>query len=339
MKDYWHPAPYYWPNPETEDGLPYIRKDGERVPGTRMYEPSSEKYDRTSLQRLFDETTALALAGYIFDSSEYTEKAYQLIKAWFIDPKTSMNPHLNFAQVIMGQNENRGNAVGIIETKDFYYFLDAVRLVKKSSYWSESDEQSLTNWLTEFYRWLNTSDQGIKEQRALNNHGTAYDLQTYALAAYLGLKDDMYEITIRAASRLRAQIDSEGRQAHELERTTTAHYTAFNLHLWINLNTLVERTSGLSLIEMKQDYEGEHKSALQSAAAWVLEYGCLAEWPFEQIDEFDKSRYEHIYFSFCPYSEDIKAKHKQDFPGLEGAKNIFFPHDGIAPYWKLSLIS
>jgi hypothetical protein len=33
-QDYWHPAPYWWPDPETPDGLPYIRRDGQRVPGT-----------------------------------------------------------------------------------------------------------------------------------------------------------------------------------------------------------------------------------------------------------------------------------------------------------------
>ena len=55
--DYWHPAPYAWPNPDTPDGLPYVYKDGERVPGTRLYEPESIQYDRTALQRMFDEST------------------------------------------------------------------------------------------------------------------------------------------------------------------------------------------------------------------------------------------------------------------------------------------
>jgi hypothetical protein len=31
--DYYHPAPYWWPNPKTADGTPYIRKDGHRRPG------------------------------------------------------------------------------------------------------------------------------------------------------------------------------------------------------------------------------------------------------------------------------------------------------------------
>src|SRR5213075_454482 len=30
--DYMSQAPYFWPNPDTADHLPYIRKDGERNP-------------------------------------------------------------------------------------------------------------------------------------------------------------------------------------------------------------------------------------------------------------------------------------------------------------------
>jgi glycosyltransferase involved in cell wall biosynthesis len=337
IKDYWHPAPYYWPNPDTESGLPYIRKDGQRVPGTRMYEPESAKYDRTSLQRLFDETTALALAGYVMDDLAYTQKAYELIHAWFIDPETSMNPHLAYAQVVMGKNDNKGSAVGIIETKDFYYFLDAIRLLKRSSLWTPSDEESINKWFSSFYEWLCTSEQGVKEQKAENNHGSAYDLQVYAIAAFLGKKEEMYDIIMRAASRLRSHVESDGSQPHELKRTTTAHYTAFNLHIWLNLNTLVENTSGLSLIEMTQNYSGEFKSALKLAAAWLMEHGTLMEWPFEQIDEFDKARYQHIYHCFSPRIPDLAKKYETSIASISEAKDVFFPHDGIAPYWKLSL--
>ena len=31
--EYWHPAPYWWPNPATADGLPYVWRYGERAPG------------------------------------------------------------------------------------------------------------------------------------------------------------------------------------------------------------------------------------------------------------------------------------------------------------------
>lgn len=337
-KDYWHPAPYSWPNPETADGLPYIYKDGERVPGTRMYEPESIKYDRTSLQRMFDETTALALAGYLFENKSYTEKAYRLIHTWFVNPITSMNPHLTYSQVVMGKNRNRGTASGLIETKDFYFFLDAVRLVKRTSLWTEHDESAMNTWCRKFMEWLSTSEQGSREVRTKNNHGNAYDLQVYSLAAYLGDTDVMYDVMIRASSRLQSHILPDGRQPHELKRTTTAHYTAFNLHLWLSLNSLLENTAGLSLVESEQFYgkHGRH-SALKLAATWVLRYGLLPIWPFKQIDEFDKARYEHIYHSMARHLPEFENRYGHRFKTFDDAKEVYFPHDGIAPYWKLSI--
>ncbi|AMJ88211.1 alginate lyase family protein [Alteromonas sp. Mac1] len=339
IHDYWHPAPYAWPNPETSDGLPYIHKDGQRVPGTRMYEEESIKYDRTSLQRLFDETTTLALAGYVFSSDNYLETAYRHIKTWFINPETVMNPNFNFAQVVMGRNDNKGTASGLIEMKDLYFFLDAVRIVKKSKFWQEEDSGVIDKWFAEYYQWLNSSAQGLAETKAKNNHGNSYDLQVFAIASFLGLTNEMYDIYVRAGSRIKSHVELNGEQPHELKRTTTAHYTAFNLHLWISLDTLVQNTLGRSYFNSVQFYGNESMRALEKASEWVLSYGVLPEWPFKQIDQFDKSRYEHIFHSLKSSGFDSMNRYSSFYPDLASSKDLYFPHDGIAPYWKLSLIS
>ncbi|WP_432697896.1 alginate lyase family protein [Marinobacterium sp. YM272] len=338
LKDYWHPAPYAWPNPDTADGLPYVHKDGQRVPGTRMYEAESVKYDRTSIQRLFDETTALSLAGYIYNKTDYLKKAYDLIHCWFIRPETAMNPNLNFSQVVLGKNNNKGTASGLIETKDLYFLLDAIRIVKRTDYWTSNDDATMNKWCRDFIDWLCTSEQGIQESKAKNNHGNAYDLQVYALAAFIGDIETMYDIIIRASSRLKSHVDSDGRQPHELKRTTTAHYTSFNLHLWISLHSLIKNTSKLSIIDTNQNYGADgYRSALKVAASWVLRHGILPKWPFKQIDHFDKARYEHIYHSLAPSSPNLERKYKRYIKSFSDAKDVYFPHDGIAPYWKLSI--
>lgn len=333
-RDYWHPAPYAWPNPQTRDGLPYIYKDGERVPGTRLYEPESARYDRTAIQRVFDETTTLALAGHVFSNDSYTNKACELVRRWFIDDHSAMNPHLAYAQVFMGKNGNKGTSSGLIETKDMYFFLDAVRLIRKSTFWHRSDEQAMQSWCSRFLDWLNTSEQGRQEARATNNHGVAFDLQTYALAAFLGDVDQMYKISLRALSRLKSHIDSDGRQPAEMKRTTTAHYTAFNLHLWFNLHSLLLNTSGLNLFDETRLYRGQRSAPLKLAASWVLRH-CAGPWPFKQIDEFDPDRYQHLYHIASRYSSSIADKYKTMISPLGSSKVVFYPHDGIAPYWTL----
>ncbi|NCC83760.1 MAG: glycosyltransferase [Clostridia bacterium] len=333
-QDYWHPAPYCWPNPASADGLPYIYKDGQRVPGTRMYEAESHKYDRTAIQRVFDETTALALAGHVFSNPLYTEKAAKIIRRWFIDEKTAMNPHLTYSQVVMGKNGNRGTASGLIETKDMYFFLDAVRMVRKSNFWSENDDQKILAWCKNFLIWLNASDQGQQEVATTNNHGVAFDLQTYALAAFIGDTKQMYTILLRALSRMKGHVDNSGMQPHEMKRTTTAHYTAFNLHLWFNLSVLLRKTSNFNLFNEERDYGDVKFNPLKKATCWVLDRAA-GDWPFEQIDEFDKERYQHIYHTVSRYSPAIKEKYQGVIKSLAESKVVFFPHDGVAPFWTL----
>lgn len=336
-KDYFHPAPYWWPNPDTSDGMPYVYRDGERVPGTRMYEEESNKYDRTNIQMLFDDATTLALAWYFSKDERYIYKAYNKIKKWFIDEETAMNPNLNYAQVIQGKNNNQGKPVGIIETKDFYYFLDAVRLVRRSAYWTENDHEIFNDWCSEFLIWLESSKQGEKECRATNNHGIAYDLQVYSLSAYLGDTDRMKKVIVRAIERLPNHFDEEGYQHREMERTTTAHYTSFNVQLWLNLYYLVKNTTNIDIFDCGNNSSGNNISPLIKGVNWLLPY-TSKEWPYKQIDEFDKERLSVIYNLLCKtrYSKILIACKAKPTKDCEAKK---FPHDGIPPYWPINCLS
>src|SRR5437868_5720047 len=44
--DYFSTAPYYWPDPAKKDGLPYIRKDGQRNPESRNEYSDSPRLSR-----------------------------------------------------------------------------------------------------------------------------------------------------------------------------------------------------------------------------------------------------------------------------------------------------
>jgi hypothetical protein len=234
----------------------------------------------------------------------------------------------------MGKNGNRGTASGLIETKDMYFFLDAIRLVRKSKFWCKDDEQKMLNWCKSFLAWLNTSDQGQQEVVTINNHGVAFDLQTYALAAFIGDVEQMYAILLRALSRMKGHVDKNGMQPHEMKRTTTAHYTAFNLHLWLNLCVLLRRTAGINLFNEERDYEGMKLNPLVKAISWVLDHAD-GDWPFKQIDEFDRDRYQHLYHTASLYSPAIKEKYQRIINSFSESKVVLFPHDGIAPFWTL----
>ncbi|MEE4187234.1 MAG: alginate lyase family protein, partial [Roseobacter sp.] len=235
LHDYYHPAPYWWPNPKTPDGLPYVWKDGERFPGTELFKDGNERFDRTRLQHLFDDTTALAL-GSMLPAADASFRAHGLknIQTWFLDPETAMSPALEYAQVRMGHGGNQGAASGLIESKDFYYFLDAVRILD-----DPDTTAGMQDWCARFLTWFTESKQGKTERKAHNNHGTCHDLQAAAHAAFLGRVDVLQHINFRAQARALQTITPEGDQPHEMERTLTQHYCAFNLQCWVNLFNLL----------------------------------------------------------------------------------------------------
>lgn len=322
--DYWHPAPYWWPDPASTDGLPFIRRDGERVPGTLMFEPDSNKYDRTRVQLLFDDALALTLGWALTGKQDYADKAVAQLKTFFIDERTRMNPHLEYSQVKMGHNGNRGSSSGIIELKDFYYYLDAVRLMQESGALPETVLADFKAWLRDYLRWLLFSPQGRAERAASNNHGTYYDLQVAAISAFLGERACLFQTLRRARGRFADQFAPDGSQPEELTRTTTAHYCCFNLQGWINLDRLATAWGADLWAGAGED------PTLETGMDWLLSHAGKS-WPYVQIDQFDTDR-------FIPVGAARGVIPNHPGIALESAlqaKPVFHPHDGIRPWWNL----
>ena len=328
--DYFHPAPYWWPDPETEHGLPYIWRDGERLPGTVMYEADSDRYDRTRLQRMFDDTLACGLAWAAFGETRYRDHASLLVETWFLNPDTAMTPHLRFAQVRRGHDGDQGNRTGVLEMKDIAYLLDVVRLLDDGDL-----SARLSDWLRRYLDWLLTSAQGESEARAENSHGSYYDLQVAAIAAFLGDTDTLMDRYVASVARLGGHFADDGSQPHELVRSQTRHYTAFNLHGWQAIAVLY-RSCGMPL---------EHQpewSRLADAARWILERR-TGDWPSDQVGPFDFDRWapialmaEDLVPVTCDAGRAPPAPTMSDC-NLAWAKPMFHPHDGVPPFWPVIL--
>ena len=324
--DYWHPAPFYWPNPIP--GLPYVRRDSRRVPGTQMYEAESDRYDRTRLQRLFDDGFVLSLAASHLGEQAYGEYAAKLVRVWFVDPNTAMNPHLKYSQVRRGHNGNLGPGSGIIEMKDLYYFLDAVRLLHAEGFLKDPEIAALQEWMESYLEWLQTSEAGCRERASTNNHGTYYDLQVATIAAWLG-DDLLLRDTLRdSRSRMLQQFSPDGEQPEEMTRPTTAHYCCFNLQGWIHLAQLGEWAG-----EDLWGFEGPEGQSIRRAMEWLLPH-VGREWPYQQIDEFDHERFYPIWHE-CRERYGLPDGVTAEVPDKAAIKPLFFPHDGVRPFWQI----
>ncbi|TWT84638.1 Alginate lyase [Planctomycetes bacterium CA13] len=271
--DYLSLAPYWWPDPKTTDGLPYIRRDGRVNPTTR-----GNNVDYPAKQHLFDRVHTLTMAGFYTDNPEYSQHAVAQLEAWFVDPRTRMTPHLQYAQGIPGLND--GRCFGIIEWCDIDKLLTPIQVLRTSQAIPGPTDQAITQWFESYLQWLRTSEMGRTECERLNNHGTWYDVQIVGLLLFLGKKMEMRDVleTVKA-KRIATQIEPDGRQPHELARTKSLSYSKMNLSAFQRLARLGEKV-GVDL----GSYETPDGRSITKARAFLAPYiKGDKKWDYQQL--------------------------------------------------------
>lgn len=230
VHDYVSIGTYYWPNPATSNGLPWIGRDGEK-------NPLKDEYDEPRLAKMCGAVRALALGHYLTGDEQYAERATQQLRAWFLDPATRMNPNLEHAQMQFGKNE--GTGTGIIDSRGLTDVTDAAILLRGSKAWTPEDGAELQKWFHDYFAWLTTSKNGIKESSASNNHSVWYDVQAVAIAQYIGDEKSAREVLEAAKTkRIAKQVEPDGSMQRELARTLSVTYSIFNLEAFFKLARL-----------------------------------------------------------------------------------------------------
>lgn len=269
--DYMSMGPYWWPNPDTVDGLPYIRRDGHA-------NPEREQFDYVPLGTLTDSVHVLSLAYYLTDKQVYAAHAATMIRTWFLDEATRMNPNLTFGQHIPGITEGRG--IGLIETRRFVDILEDVSLLAGSNAWQAADARALKQWFSDFLTWMLESKNGQDEAATKNNHGSWYDVQVAYYALFTGRDSIAQDVLGRfAEKRLARHIEPDGSQPYELDRTKSYGYSVFNLEALFAGATLA-RDLGIDLWHWSDQEHG----SLQKALDYLMPHTFSGKpWPHTQI--------------------------------------------------------
>ena len=257
-------GPYWWPNPNSQDGMPYIRKDGFRNLAI------IRRGDSDNFSALSGAVETLAHAG----EPRYSENAAHRLRVWFLDPATRMNPHLDYGQAIPGKTKGRG--AGLILMRHLIGILDA--LPRLGAAWTATDDQRLKAWMTSYSRWLATSEVAREERNAANNHGSWYAAQAMRIHIYLGDQKAARAIAEELPARLDKQITATGEQPLEAARQDGVSYSLFNLEALTIAASLAQPT-GIDLFDHDR---------LQLALNFLKPFvQGRQKWPFRQLKKVD----------------------------------------------------
>ena len=274
--DYASYSRYWWPDPEKADGLPYIRKDGETNPDSQSLKAS----DRQRIEVIGTHNEALGLAYYFTGEEKYAKKAAELLRVWFLDPATRMNPNLNHAQCRRGHNT--GTKSGVLDGRMMVRGLEGSLLLAGSSALSDTELQGIKDWVGEYLKWLQTGKLALEEAASTNNHGSFYDAQTMYFALYSENKEVAKKIAQQAIEkRILSQIEPDGKMPEELRRTRPNFYSNYNLHAMFVLAHLAEK------VDVDIWHAGDER--LRAALDYLVPYADPSKpWPHDSIEENDR---------------------------------------------------
>ncbi|GJJ74678.1 hypothetical protein EMPS_07036 [Entomortierella parvispora] len=236
--DYSSLARYFWRNPDTKDGLPYVRWDGK--PNPEM----DSVWDYRLMRKMFRDCVFMGQAYFWTGEERYAEKIVYRVKEWFLDEETKMNPNLKYGSLIFGHD--LGRAQGVLDMFKVYGMFDALKMIEGSRAMSSEPTliSDLQTWFTDYLDWIDSSVQAEQERNAKNNHGTYFSVQYVAILEFLGLTKEAKQYCEEAKeTRLRPQLQHNGAQPHETARPISFFYSTFNLQ-------------GLMLLAMQAEAHG-----------------------------------------------------------------------------------
>ncbi|MTD28105.1 alginate lyase [Erwinia sp. J316] len=273
--DYLSLSAYWWPDEHTADGLPWVRHDGKVNPASK-----NEASDGLRLAAFTARVQALTLAWYFSADDRYSDRAIALIRHWFIDPDTRMNPNLTYAQSVPGKAEN-GRRSGVLDGRYFATrIVDSLLMLRTAPGWHQQDEQQMQRWMSDYLHWLQTSPEGKGEAQSENNHGSWYNVQVAGIAWYLRRPEVIPPMLEQAKSRMNRQFAADGSQPLELARTRSFHYSWFNLQALTALATVAQNSGAGDLWH----YRTPQQASLLTALEFMAPYSSGKNWPYRSLD-------------------------------------------------------
>jgi hypothetical protein len=293
--DFYSNGDYWWPNANTTNGLPYVKRDGES-------NPNNFNKHRECIWALKDNVAALAAAYKVTGDDRYAKKAIILLRVFFLDPKTRMNPSLQFAQAIPGVSKGRG--IGIIDTLHLIEIPKSIEAMESSSAFPPDVLAGLKKWFGDYTDWMLTSKNGHNEANAKNNHAVAFWLQVAAFSQFTGNERNLVECRRQFKEVfVPEQMAVDGSFPRELARTKPYGYSIFQLDNMATLCQVLSTTNDNLWRFQLSDGRG-----IRKAVAYLYPYlADKSKWPLKSdVQAWDgwPAREPSLLFASLAYADE-----------------------------------
>ncbi|MET0659297.1 MAG: alginate lyase family protein, partial [Steroidobacteraceae bacterium] len=272
--DYVSAAPYF----HTDANGAVRHRDGQRNDAATRGTAASLTNDRAALDQLVIDACATALAGTLTGDMTMLEHTARMLRTWFIDPATLMNPHMRFAQVTPG-SEQQGNLWGIVDFRGFWPLLDAITLTTRAGLLSSDEQRAVQAWFETFLEDVDARAIGSEP----NNIAVWHDLIVAALAAFVGRNARAADVLSDLPVRFASQLSAFGAPVNELKRTRPLHYGLFLAQGLIN-SAWLGRSLGIDLWNYTAS---QHRSIAMLLRFLALNRRLLTDYATE-ADRFDR---------------------------------------------------
>ncbi len=273
LNDYYSEGPYWWPDPKNPGG-PYIRKDGQRNPGRFQA-------NRKALGDMCTAVLSLGIGAYLAGDAACGPRASLILRTWFVDPKTRMNPNLEYGQAVRGINTGRGT--GLIDTVSLIHAAQGIWLLEQAGAVEPAVLEGVRRWYADFLKWMTTSKKGLDEKKSGNNHATWWTAQVAAYATLTG--DEAVKKMAWEQYRgylVPGEIQPDGSCPREEARTNSLGYSNMNLDAFSVLCRIAQ-TNGAEL----WSYRTGKGIGVATSFQYLLPYVLHPEtWKKQQISKF-----------------------------------------------------
>ena len=216
--DYYGEAPFWWPDP-ANPAAPWVRRESH-------VNPDRFVANKTALSATCDSIFTLGAASFFLDDPRYGRHAAHLINNWFLNPKTRMNPSLEYSEAIRGVNQARG---GTIEGRVFIRAVQGMEFLAQSGQWDAKEAAATHKWFEEYLRWLTRSKVASDERTGGNLRAAWWTAQVAAIASFLDDKAaGQMAYNYYRDSVFPRQVGAEANTPREEERSRSLTYSAFN---------------------------------------------------------------------------------------------------------------